>query len=170
MAVSVALLVLAACSESRAARRVRKADALAHNGRYEDAITVLSQVVSDFPDTRAARDARKQIVLYRGLLEAELKKDRRRAKDEMIEIGRSLFHYYEKRRRYPESLDDLGREISVPSIDPWGRPYRYRLARGSRYYRLECLGKDGQPGGTGDDQDLMVVNGEFTRDLPWEDR
>lgn len=38
--------------------------------------------------------------------------------------------------------------------DPWGRPYLYRLPGEHGDYDLYSLGKDGRPGGTGEDADI----------------
>ncbi len=42
---------------------------------------------------------------------------------------------------------------NVPK-DPWGREYLYRSPGEHGDYDLSTLGKDGRPGGTGDDQDV----------------
>lgn len=44
----------------------------------------------------------------------------------------------------------------VPN-DPWGRPYRYRFPgeRNAATFELSSLGRDGQPGGTGEDADII---------------
>jgi general secretion pathway protein G len=40
-------------------------------------------------------------------------------------------------------------------MDPWGRPYVYQApVAGPEGFALRTLGKDGAPGGTGDDADL----------------
>lgn len=39
-------------------------------------------------------------------------------------------------------------------LDPWGRPYLYRHPGQHRDYELVSLGKDGQPGGTGEAADI----------------
>ena len=44
-------------------------------------------------------------------------------------------------------------EKALPA-DPWGRPYLYRSPVSKDDYELISYGKDGQPGGTGDDADL----------------
>ncbi|MBI1905704.1 MAG: type II secretion system major pseudopilin GspG [Rhodocyclales bacterium] len=41
----------------------------------------------------------------------------------------------------------------VPA-DPWGRPYAYRSPGEHGDFDLISLGKDGRPGGTGDDADI----------------
>jgi len=38
--------------------------------------------------------------------------------------------------------------------DPWGRPYNYKAPGEHGDYDLFSLGKDGQPGGTGDNADI----------------
>jgi len=44
---------------------------------------------------------------------------------------------------------------AVPN-DPWGRPYLYRFPgeRNAGAFDLSSLGRDGQPGGTGEDADI----------------
>lgn len=42
---------------------------------------------------------------------------------------------------------------NVP-LDPWGRPYLYRAPGERRAYEVLSYGKDGQPGGSGDDADI----------------
>jgi len=40
-------------------------------------------------------------------------------------------------------------------LDPWGKPYRYRApGEQGRDYDVVSYGKDGQPGGSGEDADL----------------
>ena len=124
----------------------------------------------DYPETDAARDVRKRIILYRGLMEADQKLDRRRAKDDLIAIGRALVHYYERKRKYPSMLEELSAGQPIPEVDPWGRIYLYAPSASRTAYRLECLGEDGERGGDGNDIDLRVVNGNLVQDLPWEDR
>jgi len=42
----------------------------------------------------------------------------------------------------------------VVPLDPWGRPYQYKSPGEYGEYDLFSLGKDGQPGGSGDDADI----------------
>lgn len=39
-------------------------------------------------------------------------------------------------------------------IDPWGRAYIYKVPGSKSEFDISSLGRDGQPGGTGEDQDL----------------
>lgn len=158
------------CRESRATRILDSAQDLARHGHYDDAIGALEGLEARFPSTTAAAQAPKLVTLYKGLRDAELKEDRRRAKDEMIALGRALFDYFGSRRRYPQSLQDLPKSDTLPLVDPWGGEYHYSTSSGGQRYRLECFGRDGLQGGSGDDQDLRVLNGEFVADLPWTDR
>lgn len=42
---------------------------------------------------------------------------------------------------------------AVP-LDPWGRPYVYRAPGQNREFELVSYGRDGRPGGSGDDADI----------------
>ncbi|HEU4845875.1 MAG TPA: type II secretion system major pseudopilin GspG [Burkholderiaceae bacterium] len=42
---------------------------------------------------------------------------------------------------------------SVPS-DPWGHPYQYRSPGTKGEFEIVSLGRDGQPGGSGEDADI----------------
>ncbi|MEK7488497.1 MAG: type II secretion system protein GspG, partial [Pseudomonadota bacterium] len=39
-------------------------------------------------------------------------------------------------------------------LDPWDRPYQYRSPGEHGDYDLMSFGKDGQPGGTGENSDI----------------
>jgi general secretion pathway protein G len=39
-------------------------------------------------------------------------------------------------------------------VDPWGRPYLYRVPGRNRAFEVYSLGRDNLPGGTGEDQDI----------------
>ena len=49
---------------------------------------------------------------------------------------------------------------AVPN-DPWGRPYVYRVPGSKTDYDLYSLGKDGKPGGSGEDADIGL-NAQLT--------
>ena len=42
---------------------------------------------------------------------------------------------------------------AVPN-DPWGRPYLYRVPGAKGDFEVTSLGRDGKPGGTGEDADI----------------
>ncbi len=75
--------------------------------------------------------------------------------------------------RLPDSLQVLLREESgkqyldfeaIPR-DPWGHPYGYEPpGSGGKAFRVFSLGKDGRPGGVGEDQDidnLLIKEGKI---------
>lgn len=45
---------------------------------------------------------------------------------------------------------------SVP-LDPWGRAYVYRAPGAKAEFEIVSLGRDGQPGGSGEDADIGVL-------------
>jgi general secretion pathway protein G len=67
---------------------------------------------------------------------------------------------------YPETLEELRKSAKagwdgpylpreVP-VDPWGNPYVYKTpGDGGAPYDLRSYGKDGKPGGSGDDEDIV---------------
>jgi len=64
----------------------------------------------------------------------------------------------EKPTRAPEPLNWRGPYLrkDVPA-DPWGRPYLYKSPgeRNTSGYDLSSLGRDGKPGGSGEDADVI---------------
>lgn len=87
-------------------------------------------------------------------------------------LDKSLATYRLDTGHYPSTAQSLKALIERPAdepkwagpylsralpLDPWGRAYMYRLpGDAGRDYELTSLGKDGQPGGTGDNADVSV--------------
>ncbi len=76
----------------------------------------------------------------------------------------AVFQYYLNNNRLPESLDVLTqpdpKNLEEPYLedpdslfDPWGNPFDYRVI-GGRKYVITSFGADGQPGGTGANEDI----------------
>jgi hypothetical protein len=164
------LLASIGCSESRAEKLGARASDLARSGEFDAAIGLLEDLKRKFPESRAAQGVDRQIKVFRGLQEAALKEKRRGAEEDLIVLGRLLSDYRAKQRRFPASLEALSAEGTVPTADPWGRPFRYQCSEAGDRYRLGSLGADGAPGGNGDDQDLLVDTGTFVQSLSWEDQ
>jgi general secretion pathway protein G len=97
------------------------------------------------------------------------------AKADITTITSGVKDYYiQNSGRYPESLEELitpdengityisGRKIPK---DPWGREYLYDPYPGeNRGPRVFTNGKDGQPGGEGEDRDMdnfMIEDGDI---------
>jgi general secretion pathway protein G len=72
--------------------------------------------------------------------------------------------------RYPTTEEGLNALMAAPPtaagkwngpylkkgvpVDPWGHPYQYRAPGAKGEYEIVSLGKDGQPGGTGEAADI----------------
>ena len=84
-------------------------------------------------------------------------------------FGKALDHYRLDTGRYPTTELGLNALVSRPAnepkwagpylskavpADPWGRPYQYKSPGDHGEYDLVSLGKDGQPGGTGEAADI----------------
>ena len=93
---------------------------------------------------------------------------REKAKIDITSLGQAVETYaIENNGRWPESLEILvtpdqnghtylNNRTTVPN-DPWKNPYQYEPPSGGRPYRILSYGKDGQPGGEGDDADIDSI-------------
>lgn len=92
------------------------------------------------------------------------------AKIQMNSIATALDLYRLENGRYPSQSDGLKALVENTSgsiawngpylkrkegvIDPWGKPYQYRVPGEHSEYDLFSLGADGAPGGEGEDSDV----------------
>ena len=92
------------------------------------------------------------------------------AKAQIEAFDKSLDTYRLDVGRYPSAEEGLNALMAAPPSagakwnrpylkkgvpqDPWGRPYQYRSPGSKGEYEILSLGKDGQPGGTGDNADI----------------
>ena len=92
------------------------------------------------------------------------------AKAQIEAFDKSLDTYRLDVGRYPSAEEGLGALMTAPPSagakwngpylkkgvppDPWGRAYLYRSPGTRSEYEILSLGKDGQPGGTGDNADI----------------
>jgi general secretion pathway protein G len=91
------------------------------------------------------------------------------ARAQIEAFGKALDQYRLDTGRYPQTELGLNALVVRPSnepkwsgpylakavpVDPWGNPYQYRFPGEHGEYDIVSLGKDGQPGGTGDAADI----------------
>jgi general secretion pathway protein G len=92
------------------------------------------------------------------------------AKAQIEAFEKSLDTYRLDVGRYPSAEEGLGALLAAPASagakwngpylkkavpqDPWGRPYQYRAPGTKGDYEILSTGKDGQPGGTGENADI----------------
>lgn len=92
------------------------------------------------------------------------------AKAQIEAFEKSLDTYRLDVGRYPSAEEGLGSLLAAPASagakwngpylkkgvppDPWGRPYQYRSPGSKGEFEIVSLGKDGQPGGSGEDADI----------------
>lgn len=93
------------------------------------------------------------------------------AKAQMEAFEKSLDTYRLDVGRYPTTEEGMGALMAAPPAagakwngpylkkgvpkDPWGNPYLYRAPGAKAEYEIISTGKDGQPGGTGDNADIV---------------
>jgi general secretion pathway protein G len=100
------------------------------------------------------------------------KSETKAARAQLDALDKSLAAYRLDTGHYPSTAQSLKALVERPTDepkwagpylskalppDPWGRAYIYRLpGDAGRDYDLMSLGKDGQPGGTGDNADVSI--------------
>jgi general secretion pathway protein G len=146
-------------SGSSAPQRLRNAP-----GRYRNGFTLLELLV---------------VIVIIGLLAAYVgpkyfaqlgKSEVTIAKAQIESFEKSLDTYRLDVGRYPTTEEGLGALMAAPASattkwngpylkkgippDPWGHPYVYRAPGSKAEYEIVSTGKDGQPGGAGEDADI----------------
>ena len=91
------------------------------------------------------------------------------ARAQIDALEKALDQYRLDNRHYPSTEQGLEALMSRPAsatawngpylrkavpTDPWGRPYVYRTPGQKGEYEVVSYGRDGKPGGTGEDADL----------------
>jgi general secretion pathway protein G len=94
------------------------------------------------------------------------------AKAQMEAFEKSLDTYRLDVGRYPSSEEGMAALMAAPAaagarwngpylkkgipLDPWGHAYQYRAPGTKGEYEILSLGKDGQPGGSGENADIVT--------------
>ena len=94
-----------------------------------------------------------------------------------VQVARAQIDAFEKAldlyridmRRYPSNDQGLQALVAAPAgdanwkgpylkkalpMDPWGRPYAYKSPGAKGDYEIVSFGRDGKPGGSGEDADI----------------
>lgn len=83
------------------------------------------------------------------------------ARAQIDSLEKALDQYRLDNRRYPTGEEGLAAlqpylKKNLPN-DPWGRPYVYRVPGQRGEYDVFSLGRDGKPGGSGEDADVGLA-------------
>jgi len=93
------------------------------------------------------------------------------ARAQIESLEKALDQYRLDMRRYPSAEEGLGALVAKPQagdawqgpylkkavpMDPWGRAYVYRVPGEKGEFQLLSYGRDGKPGGNGEDADIGV--------------
>ena len=164
---TVALMLLCGCQSNEnpeAAFLLEEAHAASNRGDYTQAVDLLERIINDYPGTREATIAAEEYDTFRDLFQYEVEARKQAVERALTKIGRSVEVYHRERGRFPASIDELvPRYLPQRVEDPWGNPVFYTRNRNG--YVIACFGKDGIPGGTDEDRDLFIQNGQFVASL-----
>jgi outer membrane protein assembly factor BamD (BamD/ComL family) len=184
----VLMMMLAGCSTEDPRLPVNlyeEARKLNLEGRSLEARAMMKQLTERYPDTEAARQAKRDLYLIEAFVNRDISDRQKQVRAAMKRITNALIRYTAKKGEYPLSLNDLVPEYldQVPEA-PWGHPFLYRpyvtrpienvqVKRGPARqkfntkfdgYYLACLGTDLQPGGEGLAADILIKDG-----APWSE-
>lgn len=157
------LLLLAGCSGERAAEKAFE-QATSRQGErpLEQVRDELRQIVEQWPETHAARKARRELEWVETLLSAEARGPSLLAWDAVREVASAAEKFRLARGRYPAQFSELvPRYLDGAVRDPWGFDVDYH--RTSKGYQVVCYGEDGIPGGTGLGTDLIIDTGQVVQ-------
>lgn len=182
------MMMLAGCSTEDPRLPVNlyeEARKLNLEGRSLEARAMMKQLTERYPDTEAARQAKRDLYLIEAFVNRDISDRQKQVRAAMKRITNALIRYTAKKGEYPLSLNDLVPEYldQVPEA-PWGHPFLYRpyvtrpienvqVKRGPARqkfntkfdgYYLACLGTDLQPGGEGLAADILIKDG-----APWSE-
>lgn len=154
-------------------------------GNGPAARALLQTLISRYPETLTARQARKDLFIIESMLKQGQAEQQKTLRIALQRVADALTRYRNKNGQYPANLLDLVPDYleQIPEA-PWGHPFLYRPfvptpmedvrdRRGNvsqrfntklEEYILACLGTDLAPGGTGLAEDILVVDGEFSRE------
>jgi len=94
------------------------------------------------------------------------------ARAQVESLGKALDQFRLDMRRYPTAEEGLDALVAKPAnangwsgpylkkavpSDPWGHPYVYRTPGGKGDFDLFSYGRDGKPGGAGEDADVGIL-------------
>lgn len=97
------------------------------------------------------------------------KSERTIAKAQIDALEKALDTYRLDIGRYPSTEEGLVALVAKPAgttqwngpylkkeapLDPWGHPYQYKAPGAASDVEIRSFGKDGQPGGSGDNADI----------------
>ena len=158
VAVCVVAALAPGCAERRAESAFQEAVAGEKDRPAAEVRADLARIVASWPDTRAAEKARREMQWLADLEQSSRGGRQLLAADAVRADARAVELFRAAAGHYPERLEETAPRClrSIP-VDPWGRPVSYLRTPGG--YKVFCYGADGAPGGSGDDTDIVVVDG-----------
>lgn len=170
--VCFALLVvggLAACKDEKAEKAkllYERAELYSERRQFSQAIEILQRIQIDYGETEYGPRSEQMIEEFQRLQDLVLKNDRDEIRSKFSRINRALDNYRVRFLAYPITPEDMKKLPAVVNpewIDPWGNPIYYKPTYSSERiprrapdgFVLGSFGKDGLPGGTGQDLDLF---------------
>lgn len=152
-------------------------------GRSLEARAMMKQLVSRYPDSEAAQQAKRDLYLIEAFVNRDMADRQKLVRASLKRVSDALTRFKGKHGEYPSALSSLVPDyLELVPETPWGHPFLYRAfverpiedlpskrgparqrfnTRLDAYY-LVSLGTDLRPGGEGLAADLLIKDG-----TPW---
>ncbi len=165
LAGAVLLMVSCGSNESpEAAFLLDEAHQASNRGDYNQAVKLLEQIINQYPGSKEAGIASEEYDTFKDLFRYEVEARKQAELQSVKKVGRAVEIFHQKKKRYPKNLDTLiPRYLPTRVTDPWGNPILYKKSQNG--YMIACFGKDGIPGGTEENRDIFIQNGQFVSRL-----
>jgi hypothetical protein len=162
---TVFLLISCANNENPQADLIlEEAHKASMEGDYGLASTLLEEIINKYPNTSAASIAAEEYDTFKNFAQRAKEEKTRELVDKVKQVAKAVESYKYKKGKLPKNLDELIPKY-LPSrvTDIWDNPILYKQLKGG--YIIASFGKDGIPGGTGNNKDIFFQNGKIVSSL-----
>lgn len=127
-------------------------------GDYQLASGLLEEIINKYPNTAAANIAAEEYDTFKNFAQRSKEERTREIVDKIKHVARAVELYNHQKGGFPESLDVLiPKYIPSRAYDMWDNLILYKkMGKG---YAIGSFGKDGIPGGSGNNKDIFLQNG-----------
>ncbi len=167
VATFLTICLLISCSDNenpQADLILEEAHKASMEGDYGLASTLLEEIINKYPNTSAASIAAEEYDTFKNFAQRAKEEKTRELIDKVKQVAKAVESYKYKKGKLPKDLDELIPKY-LPSrvMDIWDNPILYKKLKNG--YIIACFGKDGIPGGSGNNKDIFFQNGKIVPSL-----
>lgn len=161
------IFLLFGCSESedpQAALILDEANKASMEGDYQLATELLTEIMNKYPNTTAAKIAAEQYDTFNNFAQRSKEEKTKEIVDKVKHVARAVELYKHQKGKFPNSLDDLiPKYLPSRAYDVWDNLILYKKYK--KGYIIASFGKDGVPGGSKNNKDIFLQDGNIVPSL-----